>query len=122
MSTEQDSSSQIENNTTVDKEGNITVDFTNELLPMTANSKIIVKIGLLSYVMRPIRASEYYKYGEMLDGANEDKIKERKAREWLVTACMVEGGGTIKYSEEVIGLYFVLFNVLMNKSFLLKND
>lgn len=123
MSDTDNSEVENKNNTTVDPQGNITVDFTNELLPMTPNSTITVKLGELLYTFKPISTIVYYKYNEVLDAAELDPAKEKSARDWLVASCMIKPKMTQQEVAELpIGLFWVLFNTLMNKSFLLPND
>lgn len=122
MSDTEDSEVKNKTNTTVDPQGNITVDFTNELLPMTPTSKIIVVNGDQRFTMKPISTISYYKFNEMVDEAELDKKKEKTARDWLVASCTIDPIMTQKEVAELpIGLFFVLFNTLMNKSFLLRD-
>ena len=86
---------------------------------MTANSKIITRFKDLEYTMGPISTIKYYKYQQMVDEANEDAFEEKKARNWLVAACMISPLLTIEKVEKLpIGIFYALFNTLMNKSFL----
>lgn len=122
MSETEGSADDIKNNTRIDDQGNIIVDFSKQLLPMTPKSTITVKIGDLSYTMEPINTIHYYTYNQMLEEADGDKDKEKTARDWLVASCMKDPILSMQDVAELpIGLFFAIFNVLMNKSFLLHN-
>lgn len=109
-----------DNKKSLDADGNIAVDFSEQLIPMTPDSKIIVKFTDLSYTMKPVNTMLYNDYQYLLHEAEGDKKKEEAARAWLLEFSLLDPQLSADDIKELpIGIFFTLFHQLMNKSFLL---
>jgi hypothetical protein len=106
-------------------------DLTGQLMAMTGDSEIIIKIDQLQYILNPISTGLYIAYRDKMDylQQDEDAIKNKSTSKeieiqcWLISQCTKDPKMTPdEVSRLPVGIFIALFSNLMSCSFLLPKN
>jgi hypothetical protein len=87
----------------------------DELTNLTAESEIQIVIKDSVYIMKPVSARLFFEYQEV-----EEKDKTIKSKAFIVSECLISPRMTAdEILDQPVGLLGILYNELMNASFLI---